>query len=86
MRSLAKALEVASKGASPSLGRSVETVIMLDVEGSRVTLRAQQYRMVPTREAIESLASVVGGRCVRVVGGHVPSIKERRNRKFARNN
>ncbi len=86
MRSLAKALEVASKGASPSLGRSVETVIMLDVEGSRVTLRAKQYRMVPTREAIESVAAVVGGRCIRVVGGHVPSIKERRNRKFARNN
>jgi DNA polymerase-3 subunit alpha len=86
MRSLADALRDATKRASPTLGRSVETVIMLDVDGSRVTLRAQQYRMVPTREVLDSVAAVVGGHCIRVVGGHVPSIKERRNRKYARNN
>ncbi|MEC9157542.1 MAG: DNA polymerase III subunit alpha [Planctomycetota bacterium] len=75
---VARVLESASGQASPARGRSVETVLLVDVEDHRVALRTRSFRVVPTPELVSALQDRVGMGNVRVVGGFVPAVRQGR--------
>ena len=89
LQRVADTLKSATDSASPAIGRSVETILLLDIDDHRVALRGRAFRVVPTAELLEQLTAVVGDGNVRAVGGHVPPVKQGRGnnrgrRQFAR--
>ena len=78
LHAVSELLGRASKATSSAEGHPVDTVLLLDVEGSRVTLLPRGLRVVPGQELLTQLTQAVGPHCVRAVGGYLPPVGRNR--------